>query len=310
MSSSIKQVTNSILSSIKKMKFRYMLMGACLILIILSVISRRGCVISRRGCGEGFEDVRRVDSYLPNYVVEVQRRCLPGEQDKGRYCAKDGCPSGMERGEGSGDKVCYPKCLDGYDSNGMSRCYKQCPPGFKQDKTTCANPGHKFKKDIVPCKGCAGTAGTAGPTLDIENEALAAYLPYLVEPPSATVIMTPTTESYPVTIVTHATQPHFHPIYSNLFPTTEYFENEAVPPTKKITINLREPRIDDPELPCPRGYTLSGDLCHENCPPHYRDTMDGNCEKKGYTIDRDSYDRGSGVPFVTKRLKYDNLFHT
>jgi len=324
MQDTIKSVTSGLQTAIrgvssasKGVKFEYILIGMLIGLVVLSLLSR---------VKEAFEDIRRVDSYLPNYVVEVQRRCLPGEREEGRYCIKEGCPKGMQRGEGSGSHLCYPKCIDGYDNNGMSRCYKKCPPGFKQDKTTCTNPGHKFKKDEVPCKGCLGPP----PTTDADADAvLQAQLPYMIEPPSAPVIMTPASESYPATVVAHhhSNLPrHIHPIYAaggivdeppiiaKLFPTDsmEYFEDKAaqVDPVTKVTVNLSAPRIDDPELPCPRGYTLSGDVCYENCPPHYRDTMDGYCAKPGYTIDRDSYDRGPGVPYITKRLKYEHLYHT
>lgn len=326
MQSAVKTASDAVQSAVKsttaavgKLKFQHVLIGIVIALVILSLFSR---------IKESFEDIRRVDSYLPNYVVEVQRRCLPGEREDGRYCIKEGCPKGMERGEGSGSKMCYPKCLDGYDSNGMSRCYKQCPPGFKQDKTTCTNPGHKFKKDAVPCKGCLGP-----PPVTDADAVLQAHLPYtfgLPEPPSAPVIMTPASEAYPATVTAHhhSNLPrHIHPIdewwgaivqqppiIAKLFPTegVEYFEGDAAKqdPVAKVTVNLNEPRIDDPELPCPRGYTLSGDMCHENCPPHYRDTMDEYCVKPGYTIDRDSYDRGPGVPYVTQRLKYEHLYHT
>jgi hypothetical protein len=294
--------------AVKKLKFEYVLIAMLMGLLLLSVFSR---------FKESFEDIRRVDSYLPNYVVEVQRRCRIGEHDEGRYCVKEGCPKGMERGSGSGSHLCYPKCLDGYDSNGMSRCYKKCPVGFTQDKTTCTNPGHKFRKDQVPCKGCLGPP----PVVDDEG-ALQAHLPYMIEPPNAPVIMTPASEAYPATVIS---QPPIDgwfsaivqepPVIAKLFPTNamEYFDGEAAAkqdPVAKVTVNLKEPRIDDPELPCPRGYTLSGDMCNENCPPYYRDTMDGYCVKPGYTIDRDSYDRGPGVPYITKRLKYEHIYHT
>lgn len=67
-----------------------------------------------------------------------------------------------------------------------------------------------------------------------------------------------------------------------------------------------EDRIHIDELPCPLGYTLSGDLCHENCPPNYRDTGD-DCVLDRYSVDRPSYDRGSGIPFAVKRSKYQNI---
>ena len=58
---------------------------------------------------ELFEDNghRRLADYLPNYVVDVQRRCLPGEKDMDRYCVREGCPPGMERGAGDGEDMCY-----------------------------------------------------------------------------------------------------------------------------------------------------------------------------------------------------------
>jgi hypothetical protein len=67
-----------------------------------------------------------------------------------------------------------------------------------------------------------------------------------------------------------------------------------------------EDRISVNELPCPLGYTLSGDMCYENCPANYLDTGDG-CVLDRYSVPRPSYDRGSGVPFATKRSKYLNI---
>jgi len=67
-----------------------------------------------------------------------------------------------------------------------------------------------------------------------------------------------------------------------------------------------EDRIFVDELPCSLGYTLSGDMCYENCPPNYRDTGD-SCVLDRYMVARPSYDRGSGVPYATKRAKYQNI---
>lgn len=289
------------------------------VLMFLSLFSRRCCPCPEKiRKAEKFDDIRRPDSYLPNYVTEVQRRCLPGESDDGRYCVKEGCPPGMERGSGSGGHLCYPRCIDGYDSNGMSRCYKKCPAGFSQNETTCNNPGHTFAKDVVPCKGCI-------PPNKVADSIMEAHLPVQLENHVAPIIMTPTTEAIPIFANLPALAPIEYAAVSPYYSMTEFFEggkasaeapsaaansSQKPQPTKTVSVNLSEPRIDDPELPCPRGYTLSGDLCHENCPPHYRDTLDGNCVKPPYVIDRDSYDRGSGVPYITKRLKWNHVFHT
>lgn len=56
-------------------------------------------------------------------------------------------------------------------------------------------------------------------------------------------------------------------------------------------------------LNCPLGYAQSGDLCYENCPSNYRDEGD-KCIRDQYIIDRPSYDRGSGAPYVTRRPKF------
>lgn len=271
------------------------------------------------------QDTRTVDSYLPNYIVDVQRRCQPGEQDTERYCIRQGCPNGMEQGTGSGSELCFAKCLDGYDSNGMSRCFKRCPTGFQTNTTTCVNPGHTFKKDVVPCKGCLGEP----------REARTVLISNLEAQPSRKVgpIVMTSTGSYATNLEPLLDVEYLSGTVWGMRghePVTEYFDPalpalpalpslpslpalsalpESIP---KVTINLgaNSNRIDDPEQPCPRGYTLSGDLCYENCPPHYRDTNDGNCVKGGYTIDRESYDRGGGVPYVVKRAKFEQIFRS
>lgn len=328
------------------------------VLVVLSLISR-----SCKCKSENFDNLRTVDSYLPNYIVDVQRNCLPGEVDTERWCIKQGCPEGMERGSGSGSELCYAKCLDGYDSNGMSRCYKKCPEGFQTNETTCANPGHTFLKDIVPCKGCINRlSGPSGPYPILSP----AQLPIPMRHPSAPVIMTPNTSAdwrvtnlLPEAVIWTSFIEDFDgaaiqggsgpsslnsssqktdssggvsettirsqaspalpgniatiPIAALADPSRSHISQVSTPsstiPTK-VTINLSEKRIDSPTDPCPRGYTLSGDKCYENCPPTYRDTNNGECVKKSYTIDRDSYDRGSGIPYITRRPKYDQIFHT
>lgn len=268
----------------------------------------------------GVEDQRTVDSYLPNYIVDVQRRCLPGEIDTERDCIRKGCPNGMERGSGSGSELCYARCIDGYDSNGMSRCFKRCPSGFKTNETTCINPGHTFKKDIVPCKGCLSDV------IPFETSATPKELVARLKPVSdrvGPIVMTETgrfaVNLEPVLDVEYLSGTVWGSnSNATLEPISEYFKEEVsqreyfdVPPTpaETVTINLRDTnRIDAPDQPCPRGYTLSGNLCYENCPPHYRDTNDGNCVKQGYTIDRESYDRGAGVPFSERRPKFEHLY--
>lgn len=369
-----------ILDFFKSLTFQQTLIGVAGALVLLSLLSRRQCLVR-----EKFEaPLRTIDRYHPTYLLDVQRRCLPGEKDKGRYCIKKGCPSGMERGTGSGSELCYPECLDGYDNNGMSRCYKKCPAGFEQHETTCTNSGHSFKKDAIPCKGCLG------PPPDREADTLIASLPLEAIPPNAPVIMTPTTAAYPSHVVAHGVgvvpvwgaggswgdefgtdgdhshlvraihdhdtghravvnAKHAHGGVGHQHPTgggadvwgqlkkAEHFEGgessdpatfangpssvpapaagpsqpiqashpeTGDPVTTKVTINLNEPRIGDPDRPCPRGYVLSGDMCHENCPPHYKD-LGMECLRDGYTLNRTSYDRGDGVPYMTKYPKYD-----
>lgn len=298
-----KNAITSAWMSLKKMSLAGKLGIFLGVLFVLSMFSRKCCACPPT---ESFDDIRRPDSYLPNYVTEVQRRCLPGETDDGRYCVKQGCPPGMERGSGSGNHLCYPRCIDGYDNNGMSRCYKKCPPGFSQNETTCNNPGHTFTKDVVPCKGCAPPMRRVH-----DHGVLEAHLPMRLESHVAPIIMTPTTEAVgPLFANLPALAPIEFAGLSPYYSMTEFFDGGSPEPRKTVSVKVKEPRIDDPSLPCPRGYTLSGDLCHENCPPHYRDTLDGSCVKTPYVIDRDSYDRGSGVPYITKRLKWNHVFHT
>ncbi len=90
--------------------------------------------------------------------------------------------------------------------------------------------------------------------------------------------------------------------------------NKVLPPDNKPihfqkskkTLWRVEDRIDAKDLPCPLGYTLSGDKCYENCPPHYRDTGD-NCALDRYAVERPTYDRGSGIPYASKRSKSLNV---
>ena len=168
--------------------------------------------------------------------------------------------------QGKDGKRCYPLCLDGYDSDGASQCYKACPPDYQQSETMCVKPSDRFAKDVVPCRGCIGP-----PPEEI----------FYVEPASVgPVIMTPG-----AAII-------------------EAFGDEG--PDTKVTVNLREPRIDEGLSPCPRGYALSGDLCYENCPPKYHHEKQGQthyCVRGEHAFPRQSYSRGDGIPIERKRRK-------
>jgi hypothetical protein len=59
---------------------------------------------------------------------------------------------------------------------------------------------------------------------------------------------------------------------------------------------------------CPYGYSASGDTCYENCPPNYKDIDGVSCARESYVVDRQSYDRGSGVPYRQVRNKYARIF--
>jgi len=59
---------------------------------------------------------------------------------------------------------------------------------------------------------------------------------------------------------------------------------------------------------CPYGYSVSGDTCYENCPPNYKDIDGVSCARESYVVDRQSYDRGAGVPYRQVRNKYARIF--
>ena len=306
---------------------------------------------------ENFEVSRELADYLPNYIVEVQRRCLPGEKDEGRYCIKEGCPPGMERGDGSGKELCYPPCIEGHESNGMSQCFKKCPPGWKTEGTRCINPRHEFAKDVIPCNNCV-------PPPEPAAVLSPSYLPHPPAPTENVVVMTPTSFGYPMHTapanVVYPMPPPAHAHTSTLTKTTirctgrpgcrckqctakakftgyhlsniEYFDNvevakqsaengnviasvadssqamnsrpDNIPATPRPAKNGARVIVTD--QPCPLGYTLSGDMCYENCPSFYRDEG-AKCVRDEYVIDRESYNRGGGIPYLTKRAKFEKI---
>lgn len=317
---------------------------------------------------ENFESWQAVDpldagqgfSPKPSYSCSMQTRCLPGERDTGKWCLKEGCPEGTERGIGLGKEFCYPKCILGYESDGGSRCWKKCPEGWKTEGDKCIRPAHSFQKDVIPCRGCLPPPPPPVRTPKV--------LPIVAKTPDP-VVMTPGTSAFvlPTYTNTTITYPGVHshsvekgePPVTHVHPRTttstgliggtlivepfensyhsrerlleEDFENSRVDPTQTNVIPPKsapsnankvlppdnkpeslkkanrtlwklEDRIDDGDKPCPLGYTLSGDKCYENCPPHYRD--DGNnCHLDRYAVERPSYDRGSGIPYASKRSK-------
>jgi len=323
--------------------------------------------IHRENPLEGFESWQAVDpldagqgfSPKPNYSCSMQTRCLPGETDTGKWCIKEGCPEGTQRGIGLGKDFCYPKCILGYESDGGSRCWKKCPEGWKTDGDKCIRPSHTFQKDVIPCRGCLPPPPNVVPRTNVP---IVAKIPEtVVMTPGASAFVLPT---YTSTTITHPSA-HMHSLEKGEPPSThvhprtttstgliggtlivepfgnsyhskerlleENFDNARVdltqtnvvpaksapPASNKVLPPDNKPvplqksqktlwkvadRIDDGEKPCPLGYTLSGDKCYENCPPHYRDTGD-NCVLDRYAVERPSYDRGSGIPYASKRSK-------
>lgn len=286
--------------------------------------------VNHQGIVEQFDSDGKNFAPKPWYSCKMKSNCLPGETDTGEYCVSEGCPAGMERGANIGSEFCYPKCAPGYEADGGGRCYKICPEGYLTQGDNCIRPKHEFKKDAIPCKGCVA------PTLPAPMP----QIPIVVEEDLGPVWMNPPTISWsstPTTTTIIAKKRMIEPfnehvkIKSNLDPSqinsVEMMEDMAkkemktkdredinVPkckgsgcmkPKGKVVWRV-EDRIHVDELPCPLGYTLSGDTCYENCPPNYRDTGNG-CVLDRYSVDRPSYDRGSGVPFATKRSKYQNI---
>lgn len=282
-----------------------------LILFLLSCMSNR-CEMF---VTESFDDGSREFSPKPWYSLNMNSNCLPGEHDTGEYCVKEGCPAGMERGSGVvGADFCYPKCAPGYESDGGGRCYKICPDGFLTRGNKCIKPTHTFNKDIIPCNKCVNTmvkitSGNKNTNKKCDNR----YNPendvteINIKYPSYTggvlpIVFEAFEESYGSPDGNTASHIDIEPVQTN-----------DVKLLQEMTIQnemTRKWKVGDHDykgtLPCPLGYTLSGDVCKENCPPTYRDTGD-KCVLDRYTVNRPSYDRGSGVPFSIKRSKYQNI---
>lgn len=299
-----------------------------LIIIFVLVMFLLSCMTTRTVCPERYNredfegnpvdllDAGQGFAPKPSYNLTMHSRCLPGERDIGEWCVKEGCPEGTQRGIGLGEDFCYPKCIMDYESDGGSRCWKKCPEGWSTQGDKCIRPKNSFKKDVIPCKGCLPPP----PTQTLSNGAYAESTSYEM------------TTTYP-NIHSHkgSHSAHIHPTKMELNKKTlivepfgnsykskpdlmvENLDNSRVDATQTNVINKPiktvwriEDRIGVDELPCPLGYTLSGDKCYENCPPHYRDGGDGgdDCILDRYAVERPSYDRGSGIPYASKRSKY------
>lgn len=249
---------------------------------------------------ERFNDgTDNIQDFVPpySYSVNVTANCLPGEKDHNGFCIKEGCPVGMERGAGIGADYCYPKCAPGYEADGGGRCYKTCPEGYVTQGDNCVRPKHTFKKDVIPAKGSI----QANPVI-IPNG-----------PPSSAIMG-------PVVMNTGEIRPPrgygiIETDYLQVvepFDTTNYQSKPQVAPSQPPksmqdkTVWRVEDRVFMNELPCPLGYTPSGNMCYENCPTNYTDN--GNdCILDSYSVDRPSYDRGSGVAFASKRSKFAHV---
>lgn len=278
-----------------------------------------------------------------HFQVEMVSQCRPDEEDAGEFCVQMGCPSEFERGRGPGSDLCYPKCLPGYETNGMSRCYKKCPEGYKTEGTQCIRPRYTFKKDTKACAGCNPRHKRHIMPEDGMADSWGATPPELMVLPTLRIDQ-PVVPVRPTVWTTNpiATKQFF---FNNGLYSIESFEgnNELSvdgpdPSETEMTIEQSEqgtampestnsPSIGPNNVPatthvetkqplapaghrgshCPAGYTLyNDDQCYENCPPHYKD--EGNqCTLDSYVMNRESYDRGGGVPFRRTRVKHHRL---
>ena len=272
--------------------------------------------------GELFEDHRKESKYHSNYVVTLEKQCEPGERDIGTHCQKEGCPPGMERGRDAGKLMCYPKCASGYESNGMSRCYENCQPGWETRLTQCVNQRHEFAKDVVPCNNCHVSPTVSDslvreqirdPTIGVITAHPQLVRTAMLDLQGGSILMNQPTIKSQLNIPmdpTNIYDQHFSSDANLLDGTAvnrleEQFENAmSEGPTPRDGGAYRS----DPtgSLPCPLGYSLSGDMCYENCPSDYRNVGD-KCVRDQYIVERPSYDRGSGVPYVTRSPKFQTV---
>lgn len=294
------------------------------------------------GIVERFEDNGQ-DFPQPTYTsCSLKSNCLAGERDVNGYCIKEGCPSGMERGSGIGADFCYPTCAPGYEADGGARCYKTCQKGWITQGDKCVRPSHQYNKDTMPCRGCMPPTMPPPtiPIIEIGPGPVWMNPPY----PQQSYVQTKiTNSSRPTTATATITYPntnpqfvfeyfnksqspsqtrhrvpdlrHFEPSQTNSVPIIEHMAQtetaaKASASPSSNTSTRKTWRVEDRiyvnELPCPLGYTQSGDVCLENCPPQYEDTGK-TCVLHSYSVARPSYDRGSGIPFATKRSKYQSI---
>lgn len=284
-------------SALKRNAAAIVLLSSIVVLLLVSFLSRSckregfsgssGILVSV-GSDGGTPDEAQTGAAKGTPVAEAQvcqsteGRCLPGEEDTGKECISRGCPWGMERGEGAKKDRCYPKCAEGWDADGGETCRRTCPKYFEQRGSECVLPPHTFNKDAVPCLGCQGPPPVIGGAV------------YPVPLPVRPVMMTPGTSTSVTCSTWFAPSPE-----TFVSPTTE--ENPAM--EKIVRLKLNEPRIDDPGQPCPRGYSLSGVMCYENCPPEYKDGEGQTCVRAGQSVPRESYNRGKGIPFIRVRSR-------
>ena len=279
-------------------------------MFLLSCMSNRCITI------DNFENNGKTFEAKPWYSCKMKSNCLPGEIDSGDYCLTEGCPSGMVRGTDRGEEMCFPECPPDYDQYN-NQCLKICPEGYFTEKNRCIRPKHEFIKDVVSCR------------------ITPPKVPQVPQVPQVQKVSIIENEiNFPVThnhstfgdrkkiIHSHQTMKSltYEPFKGNYCSVShQNDQNIDSCQTNKVSMienmnggqNKDTYRIDDriyvDELPCPLGYTQSGQQeCVENCPSTYMDTGE-SCVLDRYSVERPSFSIGQGIPHATKRPKYKNI---
>lgn len=251
-------------------------------------------------------------------------KCDPGYHKSATgMCHKDSCEDPLERGWAS-QGLCYPKCREGYTSDGVTLCLGECPDGYRTEPLTCMRDVSDYSPYGTSRKcpdgwetTIEGPGGMCRQKVCDDGYYLAAGNTGVCYEDCASRDSGDNNETYNFSLAECNTCRATCHKYSNFIGCKTENGNLLHTWTSKGKIKTEPCDLKSSRrsyiLPsksildvgvCSPGLTEKGGMCYESCREGYTLTDFGTCHRDADSKPRPSYSRGAGVPAVDDQIAY------